>query len=62
MLLDLALKTLWRRKLRSILTILGVASAIQLYLMSNNIMATYDQDIQRQVNAFAGKIYIQQTV
>jgi putative ABC transport system permease protein len=62
MLLDLALKTLWRRKLRSLLTILGVASAIQLYLMSNNIMATYDQDIRRQVNAFAGKIYIQQTV
>jgi putative ABC transport system permease protein len=62
MLFDLALKTIWRRKLRSLLTILGVASAIQLYLMSNNIMATYDQDIQRQVNAFAGKIYIQQTV
>jgi len=62
MLFDLAFKTLWRRKLRSLLTILGVASAIQLYLMSNNIMATYDQDIQRQVNAFAGKIYIQQTV
>jgi putative ABC transport system permease protein len=62
MLFDLALKTLWRRKLRSLLTILGVASAIQLYLMSNNIMATYDQDIRRQVNAFAGKIYVQQTV
>jgi putative ABC transport system permease protein len=62
MLLDLALKTLWRRKLRSLLTILGVAAAIQLYLMSNNIMVTYDQDITRQVNAFAGKVYIQQTV
>jgi putative ABC transport system permease protein len=62
MLFDLAVKTLWRRKLRSLLTIFGVAAAIQLYLMSNNIMATYDQDIQRQVNAFAGKIYVQQTV
>ncbi len=62
MLIDLALKTLWRRKLRSILTILGVAASIQLYLMSNNIMAMYDQDIQREVNAFAGKVYIQQTM
>jgi ABC-type antimicrobial peptide transport system permease subunit len=62
MLFDLAVKTLWRRKLRSLLTIFGVASAIQLYLMSNNIMGTYDLDIQRQVNAFAGKIYVQQTL
>ena len=59
MLLDLALKTLWRRKLRSLLTILGVAAAIQLYLMMNAILAFYDTDIQSQVAAFAGKIYIQ---
>ena len=31
MLFDIAIKNLWRRKLRSILTILGVAVAVQLY-------------------------------
>ncbi|MCJ7776719.1 MAG: ABC transporter permease [Sedimentisphaerales bacterium] len=60
MLLDLAIKTLWRRKLRSALTILGVVIAVQLYLMMNGIMSYYDQDIQRQVSAFAGKVFIQQ--
>ena len=59
MLLDIAVKTLWRRKMRSLLTILGVAVAIQLYLMMNGIMSYYDKDIQRQVSAFAGKVFIQ---
>jgi putative ABC transport system permease protein len=59
MLLDLAMKTLWRRKLRSLLTVLGVAAAIQLYLMMTSILAFYDYDIQRQVASFAGKIFVQ---
>jgi putative ABC transport system permease protein len=62
MLLDLALKTLWRRSLRSLLTILGVAAAIQLNLMLTSILAYYDWDIQQQVNSFAGKVYIQRPV
>ncbi len=62
MLLDLAVKTLWRHKLRSLLTILGVATAVQLYLMSNNIMGVYNRDIQNRINQFAGKIFIQESV
>jgi putative ABC transport system permease protein len=62
MLLDLALKTLWRRRLRSLLTILGVAAAVQLNLMLNSILTYYDWDIQQQVNSFAGKIYVQRPV
>jgi len=62
MLWDIAIKTLWRRKLRSLLTILGVAAAVQLYLMMTGILMFYDWDIQRQVSAFAGKIYIQRPV
>jgi putative ABC transport system permease protein len=60
MLLDLAWKNIWRRKLRSLLTILGVASAVQLYLMVSGVMGTYTGEIEGQVNAFAGKIVVQQ--
>lgn len=62
MLFDIAVKTLWRRKLRSLLTILGVAAAVQLYLMMSGILMYYDWDIQRQVSAFAGKVFVQRPV
>ncbi len=59
MLLDIAVKTLWRRKLRTLLTVLGVATAIQLYLMMTAILSFYDSDIQQQVAVFAGKVFVQ---
>jgi putative ABC transport system permease protein len=59
MLIDIAVKTLWRRKLRSLLTVLGVALAVQLYLMMSAILAFYDSDIQQQVAMFAGKVFVQ---
>ena len=59
MLLDIAFKTLWRRKLRTLLTVLGVATAIQLYLMMTAILSFYDWDIQQQVAVFAGKVFVQ---
>jgi putative ABC transport system permease protein len=62
MLLDLALKSLWRRRLRSLLTVVGVASAVQLYLMVHGVMDTYTGEIEAQVVAFAGKIIVQQQV
>jgi putative ABC transport system permease protein len=62
MLLDLAWKNIWRRKLRSLLTILGVASTVQLYLMVHGVMNTYTGEIEGQVGAFAGRIIVQQQV
>jgi putative ABC transport system permease protein len=62
MLLDLAWKSLWRRKLRSLLTILGVASAAQLYLMVHGVLDTYNGEMMGQISAFAGKIVVQQQV
>ncbi|MBN2084845.1 MAG: ABC transporter permease [Anaerolineales bacterium] len=59
MLLDIAFKTLWRRKLRTLLTVLGLATAIQLYMMMTAILSFYDTDIQQQVAVFAGKVFIQ---
>ncbi len=62
MLWDLAWKNIWRRKLRSLLTILGVASTVQLYLMVHGVMNTYTGEIEGQVGAFAGRIIVQQQV
>ncbi len=60
MLWDLAFKNLWRRKLRTFLTVLGVASAVQLYLMVHGVMTTYSGEIQGQIAAFTGKLIVQQ--
>ena len=60
MLWDLALKDLWKRWLRSLLTILGIAVAIHLYLITNNMMVWMERNVQRQLGAIAGKVYVQQ--
>ncbi|MBN2146234.1 MAG: ABC transporter permease [Anaerolineales bacterium] len=62
MLLDIALKRLWQHRLRTILTILGIAVAVQLYLISNNLMVWYEREVQRQLSGFAGKIFVQQSL
>ncbi len=62
MMWDIALHNLRQRKLRTILTILGVAVALQLYLTLNNLMTTFELDMLRQYQAFAGKVYVEQTM
>lgn len=57
--ITLAFKNVWKRKTRSILTILGIIIAIQLYVIMSGIMDEYDQDIQKQVSAMAGRIVVQ---
>jgi putative ABC transport system permease protein len=51
---------MWRRKLRTFLTVLGVASAVQLYLMVHGVMTTYSYELEGQLSAFAGKLIVQQ--
>ena len=60
MLWDLALKDLWRRRLRSLLTILGIAVAIQLYLITNNMQVWMERNVQRELAVIAGKVFVQQ--
>jgi putative ABC transport system permease protein len=59
---DIALRNLWQRRLRSVLTILGVAMALQLNLTLNNLMGRFGQDVQRQFSFFAGKLFVQQAM
>ncbi|HYG57185.1 MAG TPA: FtsX-like permease family protein [Symbiobacteriaceae bacterium] len=56
----LALKNLWNRKTRSLLTILGIAVAIQLYVVMSGIMDSFDDDLQKQVAGMAGRLVVQQ--
>jgi putative ABC transport system permease protein len=57
--LQLALKNLWQRRMRSLLTILGVAVGVQLYLAMSSVMASAESDLQDQVNALAGRVFVQ---
>lgn len=60
MLWDVAWRNMWQRWLRSLLTILGVATAVQLYVTMSSIMLVYENDLQKQLGAFTGKVIVQQ--
>lgn len=59
---EIALQNLKHRRLRVLLTIFGVAGALQLYLTMNNLIVTFENDMLRQYRAFAGKIYVEQSL
>ena len=46
--LYVAFRSLWQRRLRSLLTVLGVAVAVQLYLTLSGIMTSYEADLDRK--------------
>jgi putative ABC transport system permease protein len=57
--LQLAVRNLWQRRIRSLLTIFGVAVGVQLYLAMTTVMASAESDLEDQVNALAGRVFIQ---
>jgi roadblock/LC7 domain-containing protein len=57
---DVALRSLTHRAGRSVLTILGVALAGQLYVAMAGTLAAYEEDLDRQLQAMAGRIVVQQ--
>lgn len=57
----LAIRNLWQRRLRSLLTMLGVAVAVQLYLTMSGILTSYEVDLQRQLSVLAGKVFVQRS-
>ncbi len=57
--IDLAAKSIWQRKTRSALTVLGVGLAVMLYVYLSTIMSFYDRDLQRTVSGLAGKVIVQ---
>ncbi|WP_408010049.1 ABC transporter permease [Pseudalkalibacillus sp. A8] len=54
----LAYRNVIFKKTRSILTILGIMTAIQLYVIMSGIMDAFDNDIQEQVSLMAGSVVV----
>lgn len=57
--LNLTIKNIKYKKVRSILTILGIVIAMQLYIVLSGIMNAYDKDLEKQISSMAGKIFVQ---
>lgn len=55
----LAFKNILFRKTRSLLTILGILVAIQLYVIMSGIMDSFEKDIQKQMTGMAGRIVVE---
>lgn len=56
---SIAFKNVWKRKTRSILTILGILVAMQLYIILSSVMNSYERDMQKQISDMAGRIMVQ---
>lgn len=57
--MQLVVRNLWQRRTRSVLTILGVAVGVQLYLAMSTVMASAESDLQDQLKALAGRVFVQ---
>ena len=56
--IDVAFKNLWARKTRSILTILGVAICVMLYLFMASTTALVEGNLDKEIAKYAGQIYV----
>lgn len=57
--IDLTIRNIWQRRVRSSLTVLGVGLAVLLYVYLSTIMNFYDRDLDRTLAGFAGKVIVQ---
>jgi ABC-type lipoprotein release transport system permease subunit len=55
----LALRNLWQRRLRSFLTALGIAVAIQVNLTMTSIISGYESDLKSQLGVLDDKVLVQ---
>lgn len=55
---EYALRNIWQRKTRSILTVLGITASITLYITISTISNWYDSDLQKQLSTMAGKVIV----
>jgi cell division protein FtsX len=55
---DIAFKNLWARKTRSLLTILGIAVCVMLYLFMAGTTAYVESNLGKEMAKYAGQIYV----
>lgn len=56
---QMTLRNIWQRRLRSLLTILGIAVAVQVNLTVNGVISGYESDLKNQMSALAGRVFVQ---
>jgi putative ABC transport system permease protein len=56
---QMVIRNIWQRRLRSLLTILGIAAAVQVNLTVNGVISGYEDDIKGQMRALAGRVFVQ---
>ncbi len=56
--IDIAFKNLWARKTRSLLTVLGVAVCVMLYLFMAGTTAWVESSLEKEMAKYAGQIYV----
>ncbi len=56
---QMVIRNIWQRRLRSLLTILGIAVAVQVNLTVNGVISGYEADIKGQMSALAGRVFVQ---
>ena len=56
---QMTLRNIWQRRLRSLLTILGIAVAVQVNLTVNGVISGYEYDLKNQMSALAGRVFVQ---
>ena len=57
--IEMAFKNIFKRKTRSILTILGILVVMLLYIVIAGIMHTYEKDLQKQLTSMEGRVIVQ---
>ncbi len=56
---QLAVLNIGQRRLRSLLTVLGIAVAVQVNLTVTGVISGYESDLQGQLGALAGRVFVQ---
>ncbi|MFC1935960.1 ABC transporter permease [Chloroflexota bacterium] len=59
---DLAWKNLWVRKVRTILTIIGIGVALELVILMTTIVDFTEQSLQGELAQYAGQMYVRSQV
>ncbi len=60
--LDLAWKNMWMRKVRTILTILGVGVALELVLLMTTIVDFIERSLDGELAQYAGQMYVRSQI
>jgi len=62
MLWDVAIRSLWQRRGRALLTILGVATILATYVATTSGLGSHEESLDARLSGLAGRVYVQQPV